>query len=466
MTPAQKAAVAAILNTDLSTLDSDRLIELCVIYRAAPDALDTFPAALKAELERRYSSEVIASEDVNFGVLQHMSNQFQSAIPYFHLKLLEMAATVNRDIWFTDNEALFRSSIDNAEVAAWLIKQPDILNKCLGNRLALGYLAQSTTAATAILSDEIASAVWKDAPDLWKVWPRHSAGMQVLAKSAELVQYIIDTTPALSAVIAAEPAMQALAASSTAMRIASASGKAMAAVAASEVAMQAVAGSEVAMQAVAGSEIAMKTIVGNEIAIKAIAGSRVAMKIVAGSELAMQAVAGSEIAMKIVAGSEVAMQAVAGSEIAMKIVAGSELAMRGIASASLALLVILRTDAFRAELIANNTAFQAVRTAMYQTISNPDSGWQRSRAQREDGVASLNLTFANPAGFVFACLGYFSSPTASCTLHHPGGAEAAKAGSTPKPSAMTSVDGVSFNGATFTEQGDGVAYAELWTPKG
>ena len=426
MTPDQKSTIASILSVDLATLDSDRLIELCVIYRAAPDALDTFPAALNAELVRRYSSEAIAREDVNFAVLQHMANQFQSTIPYFHLRLLEMAGTVNRDIWFTDHEALFRSSIDNAEVAAWLVKQPDILNKCLGNRLALGFLAQSTIAATAILSNETASVVWKDAPDLWVVWPQHSAGMQVLAKSAELVQYVIDTTPALSAVTAAEPAMQALAASSTAMRIASASGKTMAAVAVSEVAMQAVAASEVAMKAVAGSEIAMKTIVGNEIAIKAIAGSRVAMKIVAGSELAM----------------------------------------RGIASASLALLVILRTDAFRAELIANNTAFQAVRTAMYQTISNPDSGWQRSRAQREDGVASLNLTFANPAGFVFACLGYFSSPTASCTLHHPGGAEAAKAGSTPKPSAMTSVDGVSFNGATFTEQGDGVAYAELWTPKG
>ena len=436
MTPAQKAAVAAILNTDLSTLDSDRLIELCVIYRAAPDALDTFPAALKAELERRYSSEVIASEDVNFGVLQHMSNQFQSAIPYFHLKLLEMTGTINRDIWFTDNEALFRASIDNAEVAAWLIKQPDILNKCLGNRLALGYLAQSTTAATAILSDETACAVWKNAPDLWQVWPLYRPGFDVVAKSAELTQYIIDTAPALSAVIAAPIAMQALAASSTAMRIASASGKAMAAVAASEVAMQAVAASEVAMHAVAASEVAM------------------------------QAVAGSEIAMKTIVGNEIAIKAIAGSRVAMKIVAGSELAMRGIASASLALLIILRTDAFRAELIANNTAFQAVRTAMYQTISNPDSGWQRSRAQREDGVASLNLTFANPAGFVFACLGYYSNPTASCTLHHPGGAEAAKAGSTPKPSAMTSVDGVSFNGATFTEQGDGVAYAELWTPKG
>ena len=244
MTPAQKAAVAAILNTDLSTLDSDRLIELCVIYRAAPDALDTFPAALKAELERRYSSEVIASEDVNFGVLQHMSNQFQSAIPYFHLKLLEMAATVNRDIWFTDNEALFRVSIDNAEVAAWIVKQPDILNKCLGNRLALGYLAQSVTAATAILSDETACAMWKNAPDLWQVWPLYRPGFDVVAKSAELTQYIIDTAPALAAVIAATIAMQALAASPTAMRIMADTGKAMTAVAASSVAMQAVAASE------------------------------------------------------------------------------------------------------------------------------------------------------------------------------------------------------------------------------
>ncbi|WP_298642453.1 hypothetical protein [uncultured Cardiobacterium sp.] len=233
MTPAQKSTIAGILSADLATLDSDRLIELCVIYRAAPDALDTFPAVLNAELARRYSGEAIANEDVNFAVLQHMANQFQSAIPYFHLRLLEMAGTVNRDIWFTDNEALFRSSIDNDEVAAWLIKQPDILDKCLRNRLALGYLAQSTTAATAILSDETACAVWQNAPDLWVVWPQHSAGMQVLAKSAELVQYVIDTAAALSAVTAAEPAMQALAAAPTAMRIVSAFGKAMAAVAGS-----------------------------------------------------------------------------------------------------------------------------------------------------------------------------------------------------------------------------------------
>ena len=261
MTPAQKAAVAAILNTDLSTLDSDRLIELCVIYRAAPDALDTFPAALKAELERRYSSEVIASEDVNFGVLQHMSNQFQSAIPYFHLKLLEMTGTINRDIWFTDNEALFRASIDNAEVAAWLAGQPDILNKCLGNRLALGYIAQSVTAATAILTREEALALWKNAPALWDIWPQHRTGMAVVAKSAELTQYIIDTPAALAAVVASDNAMQPLIASATARRVWVDSEVAMTAVAASQTAMTAVAASQTAMTAVALSSVALAEIV-------------------------------------------------------------------------------------------------------------------------------------------------------------------------------------------------------------
>ena len=387
MTPAQKAAVAAILNTDLSTLDSDRLIELCVIYRAAPEALDTFPAALKAELERRYSSEVIASEDVNFGVLQHMSNQFQSAIPYFHLKLLEMTGTINRDIWFTDHEALFRSAIDNDEVAAWLVAkaQEDILNKCLRNRIALGYLAQSQTTATAILANETACALWKNAPDLWQVWPQHRTGMAVIAKSAELTQYIIDTPAALAAVVASDNAMQPLIASATARRV--------------------------------------------------------------------------------WVDSEVAMTAVAASQTAMTAVAASQTAMTAVASVTAALKTVLKTNDFRTALMASNTVFQAARAAAYQTVSASGSGWVKQRSQAHDHVNQLNPTVAAPLGFVFACLGYYNTPTGSGSIMtHPGGGEAARAASTRTPTTMASVDGISFNGATFTETGDGYAYAELWAP--
>ena len=255
MTPEQKAAIAAQLGADLSKLDNDQLIELCVLYRAQPSAHDTFPDALAREITRRFTPAVIKLEGVFYGVLQHFANQFQSAIPRFHAALLEMAGTVNRDIWFTDHEALFRSAIDNDEVAAWLVAkaQEDILNKCLRNRIALGYLAQSQTTATAILGNETACALWKDAPDLWQVWPQHTTGMTVVAKSAELTQYIIDTPAALAAVVASANAMQALIASPTARRV----------WVDSEVAMAAVAGSQVAMTAVAASSIALAEIAQN-----------------------------------------------------------------------------------------------------------------------------------------------------------------------------------------------------------
>ena len=452
MTPAQKAAVAAILNTDLSTLDSDRLIELCVIYRAAPDALDTFPAALKAELERRYSSEVIASEDVNFGVLQHMSNQFQSAIPYFHLKLLEMTGTINRDIWFTDNEALFRASIDNAEVAAWLAGQPDILNKCLGNRLALGYIAQSVTAATAILTREEALALWKNAPALWDIWPQHRTGMAVVAKSAELTQYIIDTPAALAAVVASDNAMQPLIASATARRV--------------------WVDSEVAMTAVAASQTAMTAVAASQTTMTAVAASQTAMTAVAASQTAMTAVVGSEVAMRAVAGSEVAMRAVAGSEVAMRAVAGDEKFMRIVIASSVAMAAIAASETGKRILIAENQILQSHKDALYSMVKQH---WTNARSIRLiDGQGGVRYESGNSAlaepnnALIFVCLGSFSTAFqyGRHQLEHPDGSVAALGGYRNQPSTMQAVDGVSFAGAKIKQTVQiGGSYAEVWIPK-
>ena len=261
MTPAQKTTVANILKGDLQSLSHQRLIELCLLYEAAPDAYDTFPTALKTELERRFTAAEIAKNDTLYAVLQKKANTYQSAIPLFHQRLLEMAGTVNRDIWFTDNKALFESAIADDDVARWLVKQHDILGKCLHNRLALAMLAESTAASTAILSEPTAVALWKNTPDLWDIWPQHTISMTVVAKSAELTQYIIDTPAALTAVIASDNAMQPLIASATARRIWVDSAVAMAAVASSQVAMAAVASSQVAMAAVAASSTALAEIV-------------------------------------------------------------------------------------------------------------------------------------------------------------------------------------------------------------
>ena len=261
MTPEQKTAVANLLKADLTSLSHQRLIELCILYEATPEAHDIFPAALKTELERRFTAAEIAKNDTLYAVLQKKANTYQSAIPLFHQRLLEMAGTVNRDIWFTDNKALFESAIADADVARWLVQQRDILEKCLHNRLALAMLAESTPAATAILSEPTAVALWKNTPNLWDIWPQHAPGMTVIAKSAELTQYIIDTPAALAAVIASDNAMQPLIASPTARHVWVDSAVAMAAVAGSQVAMAAVAGSQVAMAAVAASSTALAEIV-------------------------------------------------------------------------------------------------------------------------------------------------------------------------------------------------------------
>ena len=261
MTPEQKTAVANLLKADLTSLSHQRLIELCILYEATPEAHDIFPAALKTELERRFTAAEIAKNDTLYAVLQKKANTYQSAIPLFHQRLLEMAGTVNRDIWFTDNKALFESAIADADVARWLVQQRDILEKCLHSRLALAMLAESTPAATAILSEPTAVALWKNTPNLWDIWPQHAPGMTVIAKSAELTQYIIDTPAALAAVIASDNAMQPLIASPTARHVWVDSAVAMAAVAGSQVAMAAVAGSQVAMAAVAASSTALAEIV-------------------------------------------------------------------------------------------------------------------------------------------------------------------------------------------------------------
>ena len=237
MTPAQKTKIAAILKGGLQGTSHQRLIELCLLYEAAPEAHDTFPDELRAELARRFTAEEIAQNDTLYAVLQKKANSYQSAIPMIHRKLQEMADTINRDIWFSDNRALFESAIADADVARWLAQQHDILEKCLKNRLALGMIAESAPAATAILTDPDALVLWKNSPVLWDIWPQHAPGMAIVAKSAELTQYTIDTPAALAAVVAAETAMQAVAGSQTAMTAVAASQTAMTAVAASSVAL-------------------------------------------------------------------------------------------------------------------------------------------------------------------------------------------------------------------------------------
>ena len=395
MTPEQKTAIAAKLGADLTAIASDRLIELALLHRAAPTAQPDFPNRLQAEIVRRFTADAITQDDVTYSTLQHLADELTGVVPLAHRLLHEMAAAVNRDIWFTDNAAAFKDVLNNADTAKWLAGQTDVLEKALNNRLALTMIADSATAATAILSQADAVTLWKNAPGLWEIWPKAAAGMNVLAKSGDLVQYLIDTAGALPAAIASATAVKALTASTTAMRV------------------------------IAASQTAVASLLASTDALNAIDASPAAIAILGGSAIAMGQIAASAVVLKR----------------------------------------IYNHAEWRKSLIENNAVFQAVRETIYKTVSASVSKWTKRVAQAQDSAASLNANFANPEGFVFACLGYYSSnTTARVTMLHPGGTAAATAGSRSSPTSMQSVDGISFNGATFTEAGDGYTYAELWSP--
>ena len=268
MTPEQKTAIAAKLGADLTAIASDRLIELALLHRAAPTAQPDFPTRLQAEITRRFTADAIAQDDVTYSTLQHLADTLTGVIPLAQRLLHEMAASVNRDIWFTDNAAAFKDVLNNADSAKWLAGQTDVLEKALNNRLALTMIAESETAATAILSQADAGTLWKNAPGLWGIWPQHAAGMNVLAKSGELVQYLIDTAGALPAAMASATAVKALVASTTAMRVIAASQTAVDAFLASPGAMTQVDASPVACAAMGGSAIAMGQIAASATILK------------------------------------------------------------------------------------------------------------------------------------------------------------------------------------------------------
>ena len=270
MTPEQKTAIAAKLGADLTAIASDRLIELALLHRAAPTAQPDFPTRLQAEITRRFTADAIAQDDVTYSTLQHLADTLTGVIPLAQRLLHEMAASINRDIWFTDNAAAFKDVLNNADSAKWLAGQTDVLEKALNNRLALTMIAESETAATAILSQADAVTLWKNAPGLWEIWPQHREGMAVLAKSGELVQYLIDTAGALPAAMASATAVKALVASTTAMRVIAASQTAVDAFLASPGAMTQVDASPVACAAMGGSAIAMGQIAASATTLKRI----------------------------------------------------------------------------------------------------------------------------------------------------------------------------------------------------
>lgn len=404
MTPEQKTAIAAKLGADLTAIASDRLIELALLHRAAPTAQPDFPNRLQAEIVRRFTADAITQDDVTYSTLQHLADELTGVVPLAHRLLHEMAASVNRDIWFTDNAAAFKDVLNNADTAKWLAEQNDILEKALNNRLALTMIAESETAATAILSQADAVTLWKNAPGLWEIWPKAAAGMNVLAKSGELVQYLIDTAGALPAVIASTTALKALTESAAAMRVIAASQTTVTALLASTDALTAIDVSILAIQAMSGSAIAMGQIAASSAILKRIYNHGEWRKALIENNAVFQAV--RETIYKTISAS--------GAGWAKKY-----------------------SQYYSGESLKNLGAYFGANV-----------GFLLARFSR------YNVGGTMPAD-------------SKTTMNHPGGALAAEGqdNSVTNRNIMDKVDGISFNGATFKNSDTyNFCYAELWAP--
>ena len=404
MTPEQKTAIAAKLGADLTAIASDRLIELALLHRAAPTAQPDFPTRLQAEITRRFTADAIAQDDVTYSTLQHLADTLTGVIPLAQRLLHEMAASINRDIWFTDNAAAFKDVLNNADSAKWLAGQTDVLEKALNNRLALTMIAESETAATAILSQADAVTLWKNAPGLWEIWPQHREGMAVLAKSGELVQYLIDTAGALPAAMASATAVKALVASTTAMRVIAASQTAVDAFLASTDALNAIDASPAAISILGGSAIAMGQIAASATILKRIYNHAEWRKALIENNAVFQAV--RETIYKTISAS------------------GSGWVRR------------------------SNASYNGIAIKNLDTYFGSNIGLLIAR------FSKYNLAGTMPAD-------------SKTTMLHPGGTLAAEGqdNSALNRTTLDKVDGISFNGATFkNSDAYNHCYVELWNP--
>lgn len=210
MDAGQIAVVKGRLQADLTKQSNEQLLELCLLQRAHPDIYPLFVDSLNRELERRFTPEQITADIPMYSALRHLANQLASPVSLGQRKLTEMANSINRDVWFTDNRELFKGLLDQESVRAWIISNPDLLAKCLAVDAALAMMADNQAMATAIISDATAESLLKDRPGGMAIWARSEVAMTVTAKAAALSRWfmanhkdlLVDSYPAFKSLLA------------------------------------------------------------------------------------------------------------------------------------------------------------------------------------------------------------------------------------------------------------------------
>ena len=113
ITFSQETAIETLLRVDLSTVTTDRIIELCLLYRSAPTVYPEFKNNLEAEITRRFTAVEIATNDVMFSVIQNFSNQFgtKSVALNFADGVTKLLAAKDKEEWSKDNTKFYQDAL-------------------------------------------------------------------------------------------------------------------------------------------------------------------------------------------------------------------------------------------------------------------------------------------------------------------------------------------------------------------
>lgn len=122
----QKTALESALNTDLATVDFDRLVELGLLYLAVSSILPLWPDTLAAELERRYPAAALEADDSEYSILASLLQQMRLGVSYFVARLDDYTQAADKTAWHAAHQGWFAAAVQQPANLAWLLNENNL----------------------------------------------------------------------------------------------------------------------------------------------------------------------------------------------------------------------------------------------------------------------------------------------------------------------------------------------------
>ena len=117
----QKTALESALNTDLATVDFDRLVELGLLYLAVSSIRPLWPDTLAAELERRYPAAALEADDNEYSILASLLQQMRLGVSYFVARLDDYTQAADKTAWHAAHQDWFAAAVQQPDNLSWLL---------------------------------------------------------------------------------------------------------------------------------------------------------------------------------------------------------------------------------------------------------------------------------------------------------------------------------------------------------